>query len=255
MTFCPLAAGSKNYVISEVQADLIGLQNALLNTDNVEQFLHELAVLSTRVVTDGLSCGMTLRQRGRPPVTGACSDPLASGADEVQYQTGDGPCLHAMRHMRRVRIDDMPTHGRWPRFERRAASLGIRSSLSLPLIADGAPVGALNLYSKQPNAFGEAETRRAEKFAGHASGALTLALRMASCSDLNDQLRSSIVSRAVIDQAVGVIMAKERCPQDRAFALLRTASQNTNVKLRDLAVTIVTNVGGEPPRPAPFEDG
>ncbi len=240
---------------TEVQADLIGLQNALLKTDNVEQFLHELAVLSTRVVTDGLSCGMTLRQRGRPPVTGACSDPLASAADEVQYQTGDGPCLYAMRHAHRVRIHDMSTHGRWPRFERRAASLGIRSSLSLPLVADGEPVGALNLYSRTPGAFGDAETRRAEKFAGYASGALTLALRMASCTDLNDQLRSSMVSRAVIDQAVGVIMATEHCPQDKAFALLRSVSQNTNVKLRELAVNIVTNVGGEPPRPGSFEDG
>ena len=241
---------------SEQQADLVGLQNALLNTDNVEQFLHELAVLSTRVVTDGLSCGMTLRQRGRPPVTAACSDPLASQADEVQYQTGDGPCLHAMRHVQQVRIDDLSAHDRWPRFARQAVSLGIRSSLSLPLTADGQPVGALNLYARRPGAFGPAETRRAERFTKHASGALTLALRMASCTDLNDQLRSSIVSRAIIDQALGVIMATEHVPQDKAFALLRTVSQNTNVKLRDLAVSIVTSVSGQPPRPAsPFEDG
>ncbi len=241
---------------NEVQADLAGLQNALLNTDNVEQFLHELAVLSTRVVTDGLSCGMTLRQRGRPPATAACTDPLASQADEVQYRTGDGPCLHAMRHGIQVRIDDLARHHRWPRFSRQAVSLGVRSSLSLPLITDGEPVGALNLYARRPGAFGPAETRRAEKFAGHASGALTLALRMASCADLNDQLRSSIVSRAVIDQALGVIMATERCPQDKAFAMLRSVSQNTNVKLRDLAATIVTSVSGEPPRPTtPFEDG
>jgi GAF domain-containing protein len=241
--------------MSNETQELIGLQNALLTTDNVEQFLHELAVLSTRVVTGGLSCGMTLRQRGRPPVTGACSDPLASAADEVQYQTGDGPCLHAMRHSQRVRIDDMAANDRWPRFCERAASLGIRSSLSLPLAADGEPVGALNLYSRRPGAFGEAETRRAEKFAGHASGALTLALRLASCTDLNDQLRSSMVSRTVIDQAIGVIMVTERCAQDKAFAMLRAMSQNTNVKLRDLAVTIVTRAGGEPPRSISFEDG
>lgn len=240
---------------NQVQADLIGLQNALLNTENIEQFLHELAVLSTRIVSEGLSCGMTLRQRGRPPVKGACSDPLASAADEVQYQTGDGPCLHAMRHAHRVRIHDLATHGRWPRFEKRAATLGIRSSLSLPLVADGEPVGALNLYSRTPGAFGDEETKRAERFAGHASGALTLALRLASCTDLNDQLRSSMVSRAVIDQAVGVIMATEHCAEDKAFSLLRTVSQNTNVKLRDLAVTIVTSVSGEPPRLASFEDG
>ena len=51
-------------------------------------------------------------------------------------------------------------------------------------------------------------------------------------------------------------MAQERCPQDKAFALLRSVSQNTNVKLRDLAAAIVTRVSGEPPQPsAPFEDG
>jgi GAF domain-containing protein len=239
-----------------VQEDLAGLQDALLNTESVEQFLHELAELSTRVVADGLCCGMTLRQNGRPPVTVACTDALASQADDVQYRTGDGPCLHAMRSGERVRIEDMTRHHRWPRFSRQAVSLGIRSSLSLPLFADGVPVGALNWYAREPGAFGLAETRRAEEFAGHASGALTLALRMASCADLNDQLRSSIVSRAVIDQALGVIMATERCAQDEAFAMLRTVSQNTNVKLRELATTIVTSVSGKPPRPtSPFEDG
>jgi GAF domain-containing protein len=240
---------------NEAQTDLIGLQNALLNTDNVEQFLHELVVLATRVVTDGMSCGMTLRQRGRPPVTAACSDPLASQADEAQYRTGDGPCLHAMRHGQQARIDDLSAHSRWPRFARQAVSIGIRCCLALPLVADGEPVGALNLYARRPGAFGLAETRRAERFARHASGSLTLALRMASCTDLNNQLRSSIVSRAIIDQALGVIMATEHCPQDKAFALLRSVSQNTNVKLRDLAADIVTSVSGEPPRPAsPFED-
>jgi hypothetical protein len=112
------------------------------------------------------------------------------------------------------------------------------------------------LYARRPFAFGQQETRRAAKFARHATGALTLALRMASCLDLNDQLKSSMISRAVIDQAVGVIMATEHCPQDQAFALLRSVSQNTNVKLRDLAANIVTSAGGEPPQPTfTFEDG
>ena len=238
-------------------AELVGLQNALLKTGSVEQFLHELAVLSTRVAGEGLSCGMTLRQRNRPPATIACTDPLAAQADDIQYKLGDGPCLHAMRHARLVHVDDFDTHTSWPGFSRQAVALGIRSCLAVPLLADGEPAGALNLYARRPGAFGPAEVSRAQQFAGHASGALTLALRMESCSDLNDQLRSSLVSRAVIDQALGVIMATERCPQDKAFAVLKTVSQNTNVKIRDLAATIVTSVSGEPPRsPADgFQDG
>lgn len=236
---------------------LAGLQNALLNTDSVEQFLHELAVLATRTVGDGdpMSCGTTL-QRGRPATATACSDPLASQADREQYGSGEGPALDALRHGRPVNVQDLATANRWPRFGRHAASLGIRSCYAAPLIQDGEPVGALVLYARRPGAFGRELARRADRFARYASGALTLSLRMASCADQNDQLRSSIVSRAVIDQALGVIMATERCPQDKAFALLRRASQNTNVKLRDLASTIVARVSGEPPQPAaPFQDG
>jgi GAF domain-containing protein len=240
---------------SEVQEDLEGLQNALLNTDSVEQFLHELAVLSTQAMDGVMSCGMSLRQKGRPASAAACSDPLASAADEAQYRTGDGPSLHALRHARPVRIDDTVVSQQWPNFCRQAEELGIRSCYALPLMVDGEPVGALIFYSRQPAAFGREETVRADRFAKDASGALTLALRMASCTDLNEQLRSSIGSRTIIDQALGVIMATEHVAQDRALALLRSVSQNTNVKLRDLAASIVTRVSGEPPQPAsPFEE-
>src|ERR1700761_2787794 len=203
-----------------------------------------------------MSCGLALAQRGGAVSATACSDPLASAADRAQYQSGDGPALHALRHARPVNIRDTATASTSPHFCRAAAGLGIRSCYAVPLISEREPVGALVLYARRPDAFGPREAARAEKLAGHASGALTLSLRMASCADQNDQLRSSIVSRAVIDQALGVIMATERCPQDKAFALLRSVSQNTNVKIRDLAATIVTRASGEPPRPtAPFEDG
>lgn len=239
--------------------DCAGLQNALLNTDTVEQFLHELAILAVRAVGDAddtMSCQMALRQRGRPASATACSDLLASAAGRVQHQSGDDPVLDALRHARPVNVHDTETAGRWHRFCQEAAALGIRSCYAAPLIHDGEPVGAFVLYARRTGAFGPAEAKRADEFAKDASGALTLSLRMAACADQNDQLRSSIASRTVIDQALGVIMAQERCPQDKAFTLLRSVSQNTNVKLRDLAAAIVTQVSGEPPQPsAPFEDG
>jgi GAF domain-containing protein len=248
--------------------DCIELQNALLDTRSVDQFLHELAAIATRQVAADLSCAMTMRQSGRP-VTVACSDPLAARVDEVQYRLDDGPCLHALRAGEIVGIDDTAEQEHWPEFEAEAAAAGVRSCLALPLIADtrdeeSQPVGALNLYARNASAFGEIETRRAENFAGKASGALALASRLTSYAVLNEQLRASLVSRSVIDQALGIIMARgglgsghreQRLTQDRAFELLRTASQNTNTKLRDIARAIVTSVTGEPVKPPPpFED-
>lgn len=226
------------------------LHGALLATGSVEQFLHEMAVLAARMVSGGLSCGMTMQPNGRP-VTVACSDDVAAQVDGVQYQLDDGPCLHAMRDGHMVRIEDTAEKARWPEFEANAAAHGIRSCLALPLRAEGKPVGALNLYAREAWAFGTAEARRAENFAKSASGVLSLAMRLASNAALIDQLRSSLTSRTVIDQALGIIMAREHCNQARAFAILRSASQNSNVKLRDIASAVVTSVTGEPPPPPP----
>jgi GAF domain-containing protein len=250
-----------------MQPDLAQLQDALLGTDSVEQFLAKLAVLATTMTAGGLSCGM-LARRGRTATVTASSDPLASAAGEVQDRTGEGPGLDALRHARAVLIEDTlraaagpgtagaddcgdpDDRGRCRRFRETAARAGVRSCYAVPLIVDGQAAGALALYSRQPSAFGPDLIARTAAFARHASGALALALRLAAYAELNQQLKSSMASRAVIDQAVGVIMATEHCSQDRAFALLRGVSQNTNIKLRALAADIVTNVSGEPPQPA-----
>ena len=234
--------------------DFKELHEALVSTESVEQFLHEMAVLAARLVGGDLSCGMTMRPNGRP-VTVACSDPVAATVDAVQYELDNGPCLHAMRDGHVVRIEDTADKARWPEFERRAASHGIRSCLALPLRSEGRRVGALNLYARDASAFGAAEAQRAADFAENASGALTLAIRLASHAALIEQLRSTLASRTVIDQALGIVMAREQCTQARAFDILRSASQNRNIKLRDIASAIVTSVSGEPPRPSPtFED-
>ena len=243
--------------MSELGEDIEGvsanLQNALLKTENVERFLREIAVLAARRVRSGLSCGITLRSDSRP-VTVASSDDVAAQVDEVQYRLDDGPCLHAMRDGHIVLIEDTSSNVRWPWWEHEAAAHEIRSCLSLPLSAEDKPIGALNLYARTTSAFGLTEMRRAENFAENASGALALAMRLEAYVALTEQLRSALASRAVIDQALGIVMARERCNQATAFGVMRAASQQSNVKLRDIAAAIVTSVTGEPPQDPVFED-
>jgi len=236
--------------VDDSPEDFRDLHAALVNTESIEQFLHEMAVMAARLVGSDLSCAMTMRSGGGP-VTVACSDPVAERVDGMQYELDQGPCLHAMRDGHMVRIEDTADNARWPEFERRAAAQGIRSCLALPLTSGGDRVGALNLYARRASAFGAEQARRAAAFAENASGALTLAIRLASHAALIQQLQSSLVSRTVIDQALGIVMARERCTQARAFAILSSASQNSNVKLRDIASAIVTSVSGEPPRQPP----
>jgi GAF domain-containing protein len=235
----------------DIAASITELQNVLLGTESIEKFVQELAVQAARLIADSLSCGITLSRAGQA-ATVACSDELASEVNEVQYQLGEGPVIAALAQGEPVRVDDTSAEERWPRFCQQAADRGVGSALALPLIAADQTVGALNLYALTPKAFGDDETRRAEQFAETAAGALALGLRLVSYAALTEQLRDSLASRAVIDQAIGVIMGQERCPQDEAFAMLRQASQNRNVKLREVAEEIVTRVSGQAPQPPPF---
>ncbi len=234
----------------EVAASITELQNLLLATPGVAEFLHEVAVLAASTVAKGLSCGITLRPDGRP-VTVASSNTRAGQVDEIQYEIDQGPCLHSMDTGELVVMTDTTGLERWGGFSARAAANGIRSSLSVPLVAEGIS-GALNLYAPVPDSFGDAEIARAQVFAASASAALALASRQASAAALTGQLREALASRAVIDQALGIVMAQERCNSRHAFAILRTASQNRNTRLRDIAHQIVTSVSGQAPQPSPF---
>jgi transcriptional regulator with GAF, ATPase, and Fis domain len=245
-------AAEDSQAAEDISASITELQNVLLGTESIEKFVQALAVQAAQVVAGSLSCGITLRS-GTQNTTVACSDEQATAVNDLQYQLLEGPCLTALADQALVRVDDLAAESRWPRFTPAAAGRGVRSCLSLPLMAQDAAVGALNFYSPQAGAFGAEETRRAEMFADPAAGALALGLRLVTYSQLVSQLRHSLTSRAVIDQAVGVIMGQERCTQDKAFAALRTASQNRNVKLRDIAREVVMGVTGEEPAPPPFE--
>ncbi|WP_214402777.1 GAF and ANTAR domain-containing protein [Pseudonocardia lacus] len=226
------------------------LQQLLLATENITGFLEQVAALAVKMLPGDVSCGITLR-RDRGTTTVASSDSRASQVDEVQYGHGDGPCLRSLVTGQVVVVEDLVDDDRWGGYRVPALGHGVRSSLSLPLHAGDAVIGALNLYAAQPRAFGPAEQLVAQRFAGEASRALELAVRMAERSEMSAHLQAALASRAVIDQALGVIMGQNRCTAHEAFELLRGISQNRNVKLRDIATEIVTAVSGQAPSDRP----
>jgi GAF domain-containing protein len=221
----------------------VQLQELLLDTEDVDTFLHQVALLAADGVVLGASCGITLR-RADGPLTVASSDALAARVDEVQYSFGDGPCLTSMETGQVVLVGDVAEDDRWSPYRTRALEHGVRSSLAVPLAGRGRPTGALNLYSPHPSAFSADHVGQAERLARQAALAVALALRMSEKAELTANLRAALTSRAVIDQALGVIMGQNRCTPEEAFDVLRSASQNRNVKLRTMAAEIVQAVSG-----------
>jgi GAF domain-containing protein len=228
------------------------LQQLLLSTEDIGRFLDELAVLTVTVSPGDVFCGVTLR-RDRGATTVASSDIRAGQVDEVQYGHRRGPCLHALDTGEVVVVDDLVDDTRWDGYRVPALGYGVRSSVSLPLCADGRLIGALNIYATRPWAFGPTEQLAAARFAEEASRALALAVRMAERMEMSENLQNALASRAVIDQALGVVMGQNRCTADAAFDVLRTISQNSNVKLHHVAAEIVATVSGRSPTgAAPF---
>jgi GAF domain-containing protein len=228
------------------------LLSLLLSTDTFEGFLHELTVLTVAALPEGSRCGITIVRDNRA-VTIASSDELTLAVDQIQYRTGEGPCLDTLSSGQVNRITDTSAESRWRAFCAEAFAHGVRSCLSLPLIGPDGTVGGYNLYNTHLDAFDDEAQGRMVLFAGNAAGAVSLGLRIADQSKLNEDLRATLASRSVIDQAIGIVMAQQRCPAAEAFALLSRSSQNRNLKVRDLAAEIVTTVGGQAPNPDTFQ--
>jgi GAF domain-containing protein len=193
------------------------------------------------------SCGITARRDGFP-VTLASSDQRALRVDQIQYDRAEGPCLTTLTTGEVNDVQDLTREDRWPVYREEVLREGLRCSLSLPLTAGGRTAGALNLYGfRQPKLFGATDRRRADLFAAQASTALTLMTHQLQQSDVTRQLEQALDSRSFIDQALGILMAQQRCTADEAFTLLRLHSQNNNRKLRDVAADLVQRVTGAPP--------
>ena len=175
------------------------------------------------------------------PTTGVFTHPQAPEIDAAQYAAGRGPCLDAWRQGRVVLVDDVAEAvDDYPEFVRAAQAHGVGSSLSLPLLAGDTGLGALNLYAPAGKSFADADEALGLELAGAASIVLANASAYWEASQLSQQLTEAMRSRAVIEQAKGMLMARspELSPDD-AFDVLRRASQRENVKLRDVAQRIV----------------
>ncbi|WP_067486395.1 GAF and ANTAR domain-containing protein [Actinomadura hibisca] len=239
----------------ELLARIRELTELLLAADDAPTaFQHVIDMVARTVPGHPGACLTLAGERG--PVTVAASTPLTRSLARLQHERGGGPCLTSLRSGCRVMVPDLADERRWDDFPRRAMALGVRSMACFPLTArrgEGVP-GALNLCFREPHGIDERGTEISEMIVEHAGLLLGSVLRQVDQDRLNCQLREALAGRAIIDQAIGIVMAQRRVAADTAFALLRQTSQRRNRKLREIAADLVRVTGGGPPRPGTFHD-
>jgi GAF domain-containing protein len=210
---------------------------ALVGRD-LDEVLGDITTIARKAMPAVDAASITLI-RGDKPFTAAYDGQMAMDADELQYERGYGPCLDAGLAGQTMVIDDMTTEERWPDYTRNAAAHGVGSSLSVPLPFQSTTIGALNTYSANPRAFHEEDRALGEEVASWIALAIGNADAVARTAEQVTNLHIAMKSRAVIEQAKGMLMERYKIDEDRAFAVLTRASQAENIKLRDVADTLV----------------
>jgi GAF domain-containing protein len=211
-----------------------------LDETSLDEMLRRVAELANQSVPATRDVSVTLI-RGRTRQTVTSTGELARDLDEWQYEHDQGPCLDASASGDSVSVPDMAGEQRWPDWAARARAAGVGSSLSVGLPIQESVVGALNVYGEVAHAFDPPAIAVAEGFAAYAAVALANAHLYDSAATLAQQMQEAMRGRAVIEQAKGIIMGERHCSAEEAFALLSKISQDTNRKVRDVAVALVGN--------------
>jgi GAF domain-containing protein len=210
---------------------------------DVEGTLQAITSAAARTIPHVDECGITYVIGRKKVEPRASTGDLPRDIDALQDRLGEGPCLDAIREGDLVRVDDVGADDRWPDFARDAAALGVGSMVCFRLFVEGDALGALNLYSRHPNAFDGVSEEVARVFTGHASVALAGA-------EHEENLRRGMDNRDVIGQAKGILMERHKLTAAQAFDVLARVSQEMNRKVFDVAYEVAETGEVPPPRSA-----
>lgn len=217
---------------------------------SVERFLEQLALAAVQRDAPHAHVAVSVVD-GDSLRLAASSDARVAACETVAIDAGAGPSIEAVRRRRLVLVRDLATDARWPAWDATRRAFDLRSAVAVPsdLGRDGALT--LTLYAHEADAWDVPAIATAAEHARQLGRAIDVFRSARRQAEVNAQLKAALASRATIDQAMGVIMAQNRCTAQDAFAILRTASQHRNTKLRDVAASVIEGVTGRPAVPPP----
>ena len=225
--------------VEELASVFSRMSGLLLSEETVASALALVTSVATETLPDTAGAGITLVDGDGRRTSAAATDKSVEHADRLQYELDEGPCLAAWAERRVIRIDDVRTEARWPRWCAEASRLRLRSVLSAPLVAGDSALGAMKVYAIAPGAYGPREEHVLGLLAAQASVLIANVQSHENAHRLSDGLAAALQSRDLIGQAKGILMQRDGVDEDTAFAMLATASQHQNRKLTDVARALV----------------
>jgi len=171
-----------------------------------------------------------------------------------ELQAREGPCLDCYRTGEAVVNHDLAeADGRWPLFAAEAFAAGFRSAHALPMRLRGTVIGALNLFHTEPGEMRPVDIKAAQALADVATIAVLQHRAALEAQTLNEQLHRALNSRIVIEQAKGMVAERGGIGMEQAFSALRNHARNHNLRLAEVAESVINGalVGPALDLPAP----
>ncbi|WP_329046420.1 GAF and ANTAR domain-containing protein [Amycolatopsis sp. NBC_01488] len=237
----PEPTATASPLLDDITGALEALTAVLRQEDDFRILLRHVCLQVCEAVPGVAEASITLVS-GEQPHTASATATVVGELDGDQYRLGDGPCLEAVRSGKIVRTSVPDAVERWPSFADGAREAGFGSFLAAPLVADEEYSGAVNCYGRQDDGFEEIEAQLLELYTAAVEAVFRVYHRYVKARETAEHLRTALASRAVIDQAKGMLMAIRQIGADDAFALLVEQSQRENVKLREVAERFVERV-------------
>jgi GAF domain-containing protein len=213
---------------------------ALTSGYGIGDVLHNLTEEMAEVLALS-GAGVTLVHDGRQRFVTAAVEAIAT-LERVQENWQKGPCIDAVASGGPVAVPDIAAEEasrRWPDYTIAAKTAGIQAVAGIPMLAEGAAIGAVNLYDSQPRHWSVEDLRVATIFASIATGYLTHASSAQQQQRTAEQLQQALDTRLIIEQAKGVVATQRDTTVDEAFAILRTYARGNNARIHEVSRAVV----------------
>lgn len=215
----------------ELATRMAELARATAGRRTTEEVLAEVSAAAVELIPGADTAGVLMIRRNGFESLGGTTD-IPERLDELQVSFDEGPCIQAAVADVVVRTDDFRAETRWPRYSPAVVEIGVLSGISFKLFTAEKTAGALNLFGYQPHVWDGDALTVGSVLAAHATAAIL-------ANEHGHQLETALLSRDRIGQAKGIIMERYDVDDVRAFDMLRQLSQESNVKLADIAQRVI----------------
>jgi GAF domain-containing protein len=214
------------------------MSGLLLTEETVETALGLLSSLAQETVHGSCGAGVSVMEGGRRTSSGS-TDARVQQADAMQYELDEGPCLTAAASRELVRMDDLSTDRRWPRWVAAALPLGLRAAMSAPLVAGDESLGAIKVYAEVAGTFDLHAEQLLTLFSAQAAVLVANVQSYERAQRLSEGMREAIRGRDAVNLAKGVLMARSNLDEETALALLLRRAEKEETSVAEAARALV----------------